>query len=248
MRNIFFQTIIFIGFFIFSRSVLAFEEEGAFNPRILITKNTKWEGVRKSGPAEWSKALVDRTSAPSKSEPTQVKADSPELLKEPFIIWAGDAPSSELSDGEIKNLQTYLKMGSILLIDDSNPENGKFSEFAKKQLRRVVPNLLPTKIGKDNVLYHSFYLLDRPTGRVSGPDSIEAIFRNGLPQVIFLSHDLLGALAKTPSGAKAVSSEANTELAIRFAINIAMYALCSNYKDDQVHAPFLMRRHSLEKK
>jgi hypothetical protein len=25
-------------------------------------------------------------------------------------------------------------------------------------------------------------------------------------------------------------------------VNIAMYVLCTNYKDDQVHAPFLMRR------
>ena len=32
------------------------------------------------------------------------------------------------------------------------------------------------------------------------------------------------------------------EHAIRLAVNIAMYVLCSNYKDDQVHAPFLMRR------
>ena len=29
------------------------------------------------------------------------------------------------------------------------------------------------------------------------------------------------------------------------AVNIAMYVLCSNYKDDQVHAPFLMRKRSL---
>jgi hypothetical protein len=29
---------------------------------------------------------------------------------------------------------------------------------------------------------------------------------------------------------------------VRLAVNIAMYVLCSNYKDDQVHAPFLMRR------
>ena len=35
------------------------------------------------------------------------------------------------------------------------------------------------------------------------------------------------------------------ERAIRLAVNIAMYVLCSNYKDDQVHAPFLMRRRTL---
>jgi hypothetical protein len=36
--------------------------------------------------------------------------------------------------------------------------------------------------------------------------------------------------------------EAQRERAVRLAVNLAMYVLCSNYKDDQVHAPFLMRR------
>jgi ribosomal protein S9 len=31
------------------------------------------------------------------------------------------------------------------------------------------------------------------------------------------------------------------EEAIRLAVNLAMYLLCSDYKDDQVHAAWLMR-------
>ena len=40
--------------------------------------------------------------------------------------------------------------------------------------------------------------------------------------------------------------ELQREHATRLAVNVAMYVLCSNYKDDQVHAPFLMRRRSSE--
>jgi hypothetical protein len=40
--------------------------------------------------------------------------------------------------------------------------------------------------------------------------------------------------------------EIQRERAIRLAVNIAMYVLCSNYKDDQVHAPFLMRRRAVD--
>ena len=47
-------------------------------------------------------------------------------------------------------------------------------------------------------------------------------------------------LKVTPGG------EIQREYAIRLAVNIAMYVLCSNYKDDQVHAPFLMRRRRAE--
>ena len=33
------------------------------------------------------------------------------------------------------------------------------------------------------------------------------------------------------------------ELAFRLGINLAMYALCLDYKTDQVHVPFILRRH-----
>jgi len=41
------------------------------------------------------------------------------------------------------------------------------------------------------------------------------------------------------------NGDGQREHAVRLAVNIAMYVLCSNYKDDQVHAPFLMRRRAL---
>jgi hypothetical protein len=67
--------------------------------------------------------------------------------------------------------------------------------------------------------------------------------------VIFASNDLGGALARGATGlweAPVVpGGDLQREHAIRLAVNIAMYALCSNYKDDQVHAPFLMRRRAL---
>ena len=61
-----------------------------------------------------------------------------------------------------------------------------------------------------------------------------------------IEHDLLGALARSEDGGYALETETASyeqrQHAIRFAVNIAMYLLCSDYKDDQVHAPFLMRR------
>ena len=36
--------------------------------------------------------------------------------------------------------------------------------------------------------------------------------------------------------------EPQRERAIRLAVNIAMYVLCSTYKDDRVHESFLKRR------
>ena len=81
-----------------------------------------------------------------------------------------------------------------------------------------------------------------------GPDHVEAIVRGGSAQVIFLAHDLLGALARGRDDwafATVPGGRVQREHAIRMAVNLAMYALCSDYKDDQVHASWLMRRRSL---
>jgi len=40
----------------------------------------------------------------------------------------------------------------------------------------------------------------------------------------------------TPGG------EPQRELAFRLGVNIVMYALCVDYKDDQVHVPFILKR------
>jgi hypothetical protein len=113
----------------------------------------------------------------------------------------------------------------------------------------VLPDSAPVTLGTDHVLFRTFYLLRRAEGRVEGPASVDAVVRGGQAQVIFDEHDLGGALARGASGmweqTVTPGGDAQRERAIRFAVNVAMYVLCSNYKDDQVHAPFLMRRRAL---
>jgi hypothetical protein len=56
---------------------------------------------------------------------------------------------------------------------------------------------------------------------------------------------LLGALARSGDGWALEMSPGGVEqreYAVRLAVNISMYVLCSDYKDDQVHAEWLMRR------
>jgi hypothetical protein len=99
------------------------------------------------------------------------------------------------------------------------------------------------------VVFRTLYFLHRAEGRVLGPPSLDAIVRSGAAQVLFSSHDVGGALARGAAGAWELpvvpGGDAQRERAIRLAVNVAMYALCSNYKDDQVHAPFLMRRRTM---
>jgi hypothetical protein len=161
-------------------------------------------------------------------------------------MWGGDADVPALTDREVAGLKKFVALGGVLFVDDFDPTSGAFSKAARREIARVLPEGSPIAIGEENVIFRSFYLLKRATGRVEGPAKLEAIVRGGNVQVIFSKHDIAGALAKSASGtfplAVTPGGEAQREKATRLAVNIAMYVLCSNYKDDQVHAKFLMRR------
>jgi hypothetical protein len=224
----------------------AFGDDGAFHPRIMLTGTSKWDGPRKTAPAQWSFELKRRTSAPARTSPGTVRADASSLLAEPFVVWTGDGPVAPLSPREIDGLAKFISTGGTLLVDDAAPETGEFGRGARRELARVLPDAVVMALPDTPVVFKSFYLESRPVGRVEGPAKLDAIVRGGSAQVIFSSHDLLGAAAKDPGGLPTLTvspgGDTQREHAVRLLVNIAMYVLCSNYKDDQVHAPFLMRR------
>jgi len=232
----------------------AFGQEGAFNARSLSTGGVRWDGPRASAGGRWAWEIVRRTSAPARLVPNQVAADDPRLLDEPFVIWAGESDVTPLSVPEKRGVERFLDLGGVLLVDDSDPARGAFGRAARREIGAIFPESplvrLAAKSGgeieHEHVIYKSYYLLDRPVGRVEGPPYVEAINRGRDTQVIFLGCDLLGALARSSDGTWRFpvepGGEEQREYAIRFAVNLAMYVLCSNYKDDQVHAQALMRR------
>ena len=233
-----------------TRLARAFGEDGAFNPRPLLTGRTTFEGIRSTAPARWAHELINRTSAPARLSPSPVRADDDALWSEPFAYFVGDGPVLPFTESEISHLRRFFAEGGVLFVDDAAPETGVFGKEARRELARVLPDAAPIPIGSEHVVFRSFYFIRRPYGRVEGPPRLEAIIRGGTAQVIFSSHDIAGALSQTASGIWSVpitpGGELQRERAIRLAVNIAMFVLCSNYKDDQVHAPFLMRRRAVD--
>jgi hypothetical protein len=230
----------------------AFGDVGAFDPRVLLT-GTQTGAARPSAPARWSTELLSRTSAPARSRPTTVRADDRGITDEPFVYWSGDSAALPLTSAEIAGLRRFFTLGGVMLVDDAAPspsgQPGAFGRTAKEQIARVLPDSAPIPVGDEHVLFRTFYLLRRAEGRIEGQKTLEAIVRGGRTQVVFSEHDLGGALARGVTGAwefpVVPGGDVQREHAIRLAVNIAMYVLCSNYKDDQVHAPFLMRRRAL---
>lgn len=235
---------------LWSVRAFAFGDGGAFHPRLLRAGNHPPLGVRSSGAGRWSWELVRRTSAPARLVASEVAADQPALQAEPFVIWAGDVDPGPLSAAEVRGLTRFIRLGGVLVVDDSNPASGAFGLGARRELARVLPESAPVRLDPSHVIYKTFYIVDRPVGRVLGPPELSAIVRGKNTQVIFLQHDLLGALARSGEGFALETEPGGLEQrehAVRLAVNIAMYVLCSDYKDDQVHAPFLMRRRARQK-
>jgi hypothetical protein len=234
------------------RPARAFGDVGAFDPRVLLTGNQTGP-ARATAPSRWSWELVQRTSAPARLRPSVVRADEAAVVDAPFLYWSGDADVAPLTTAEIGGLRRFFALGGVLLVDDAAPAErggvGPFGRGARREIARVLPDSTPVPIGPDHVVFRTFYLLRRAEGRVEGPATLDAIVRGGQAQVLFSEHDLGGALARSALGdwenPVLPGGDIQRERAIRLAVNVAMYVLCSNYKDDQVHAPFLMRRRAL---
>ncbi|MGC4070013.1 MAG: DUF4159 domain-containing protein [Polyangiaceae bacterium] len=219
---------------------------GSFSARRLLTAGTPGPAERDTGLVRWGWELVRRTSAPARLTATTVGASDSALLKEPFVIWSGSKDVAPLIPAERRGLESFLRLGGILVVDDADPVSGQFSRAVRRELRQILPESPVSRLEPSHVLYKTFYLVPRPQGRLLGPERIDAIVRGTQAQVLFLACDLLGALSTKADGTFLFDTEPSAprsrEFAIRFAVNIAMYVLCSDYKDDQVHAPWLMRR------
>ena len=199
----------------------------------IVTERLAWE-VRK------------RSSVEPILEPGRARLDKASLYRSPFVYWRGSEDFPQLSEDAIEGLRKYIHRGGFILIDDATAGGEAFDRAVRRELLRAFPALPLKPISDDHTIYRSFYLLTRPIGRVQGPSFLEGITYGDRIAVVYSRHDLGGALQRDKLGAwsQAVvpGGERQREQAIRLGVNLVIYALCTDYKDDQVHAPFIMRR------
>ena len=180
-------------------------------------------------------------------QPSEVDLELNQLVETPLVVLAGDRAFPEFSDAQRDALRTYLGAGGMLFIDGSEGrDDGGFDESVRRELAEVLPEAPLEPIDDDHVLWRTFYLVDGPPGRVQvSPDTFGAV-RDDRLAVIYSPNDVMGAWARdnfgnweyevTPGGQR------QRDMAVRFGVNLAMYALCLDYKEDQVHVNYLLRR------
>lgn len=176
-----------------------------------------------------------------------VRLSDPELFNFPFLYLTGCGPLPEFEDEQIQRLRRHLVFGGTLLVDDCLADpNGAFAKSARKFIAEIFPSNELEALSDDHVIFKTYFLIEKIGGRHMASDHLEGVTINGRTVLVYSPNDLGGAWAKTYSGDFAndctPGGEAQRMRAIKTGLNIAMYSLTIDYKDDQVHLPFIMKR------
>jgi hypothetical protein len=195
--------------------------------------------------------IAKRTSVDAQLDPVIVTPTSDTLHETPFLYLSGERELDLPSPSGIEALRRFLTFGGFLLIDSAEGStDGAFDGSVRKLIAAVFPPVGAAKplevVPSDHVVYKSFYLLDRPLGRLAIAPAMEAVIRDGRIVAAYVANDLGGAWMRDDFGNYELpcepGGERQRELAFRMGVNLVMYALCLDYKADQVHVPFIMKR------
>lgn len=220
----------------------------------VITGNSEVDRLSKSGLEGLVFELIRRTTI----EPVGVRGinlDNDVIDFYPFLYWPVLRGADALSPETAAKLNAFMQSGGTLVLDTQDRDRKRlFASETHPGLERLSKNLDIPRLSapaKNHVLTKSFYLIQDYPGRwVDGAVWVEAdtrgSSRDGVSSVIVGSNDWAAAWARDDKG-RALSVIENEiprqrEMAMRFGVNLTMYALSGNYKGDQVHAAKIVER------
>ena len=206
---------------------------GLPDPRPTALKRLSWEIVR-------------RTSVQTASDPIELRLSDPNLFRYPFLVLSGDRGFALPSESDIARLRRYITYGGFLLIDSCEGRaGGSFDESVRRLLAQTLPGELPIRIPESHVLWKSFYVLHGAPGRIIAAPYLEGVERDRRLAVVYTQNDLGGAWARDGFGRweheVVPGGDEQREEAFRVGVNLAMYALCLDYKTEQAHIDYILR-------
>jgi hypothetical protein len=205
-------------------------------------------------PNAWKRLLfemIQTTSVDCRTEVARVKPDDPALFEHPFAVLSGDGAFADPSDAAVELLGRYLSYGGMLICDDATgAEDSPFDASVRALLGRLFPTRPLTPLPSDHSVFRSFFLIQRPVGRVDRFLWLEGVTVGSATPVILMRNDLSGALDRGDDGRPRYpcvpGGEDQRREAIKLGINLMMYALTADYKRDIAHVRQLMREGRIE--
>jgi len=173
------------------------------------------------------------------------------LSKAPFVIILGD-DEINFSKEKINVLRNYVLNGGTIFIEDiSELRYSRFDISIRKILREMFPEYKLKKTTSENVLFKSFYLLTKVSGRILLNDYLEFMEYENRPAIIYSRNNIISCWARDRFGKFLFNCIPDGETqrfnAQKLFLNIIMYSLCGTYKLDQVHQPYINERLRLKR-
>ncbi|MBZ4422120.1 DUF4159 domain-containing protein [Myxococcus sp. RHSTA-1-4] len=228
-----------------SRRADAFGEKSRFIPAV-ARHGGRWDS-RLSGLRRIAWELQRRTSVEVVPDARPFALSSPELFEYPFLYFGGEGGFPALTEAEVANLRRYLTYGGFLLADANDGSDGDgFDSAFRREMARVLPQNPLAPVPSSHVVFKSFFMLDSAPGRLLNKPQLMGAMLGKRAAVLYSQNDLAGAWSRSESGDfefdVSPGGEPQRELAVRLGINICMYALCLDYKDDAVHLQLILNK------
>ena len=191
--------------------------------------------------------VVKRTAVEAQFRTQVVEAQSPDLFRYPLLYMCGDSEFPPFSEADRKRIRRHIEFGGLLIADDCVGQEGAgFDKSFRREVGALFPKRKLERLPTDHSVYRSFYLVRDVVGRLANKPYLEGIDIDDRTAVIYSRNDLAGAWAYDPFGnweyEVLPGGDTQREWAIRLGVNLVVYALTVNYKKDQVHVPFILRR------
>lgn len=222
-----------------SHSVLAY----------VITGNQNVDALSEAG----LKGLVLETTKRTLADLAQVKGvdvERDDLSFYPLIYWPITPSQAPVSPQAAEKLHHYLANGGLILFDtrDGYQTNRVNSDLLRITRNMTIPDMTPIPV--DHVLRRSFYLLNNFPGLYDSYDfwiaPVPETINDGVAPILVGNNDWASAWAVNNNNAPMIAiptgGERQREMAYRFGVNLVLYTLTGNYKDDQIHIPFILER------
>jgi hypothetical protein len=185
-----------------------------------------------------------RTSIDTAADATVVNIDDDQMFFHPLLVLTGERAFTPFTAAQRTRLSKHLRTGGLLWVDGAR--DGGFIAAAEQELAQMFADAPMRMLAPDHVLTKSFFLVPQAVGKDEDDGRLRGIEQGGRSLVVMTRCDVLGAYERdrfgtwryecTPGG------DDQRELAFRLGVNIMMVATCLDYKTDQVHIDFIMKK------
>jgi hypothetical protein len=180
--------------------------------------------------------------------PSVVGLDDEALFQTPFLYVSGRGGLPELVADQRAHalLRRFVDLGGMIVFDDADGGTDfAFAQDVEALVAAMLPGSKLSAIPADHVLYRSFYIVDWPAGRTRAKEQASGVQDEGRIKILLLPNDLGGALARDEQGVHrwpcTPGGNVQREWALRFSVNVLLYATCTDYKTDRAHVETLLR-------